>query len=111
MYAVIKSGGKQYKIVEGQSVEVEKLVGNKGDKVIFSEVLAVRDEEKNEFFAGSPVLKDYQIDGTIEITGKRKKVTIYKIKRRKYYRRKIGHRQLFTRVKIGEIRIPVSLWI
>lgn len=109
MYAVIKSGGKQYKIVAGQTVEVEKLEGNKGDKIIFSEVLAVRDETKNEFFVGNPLLKDYSIDGTIETTGKRKKVTTYKIKRRKYYRRKIGHRQQFTRVKIGEIRVPGSL--
>jgi len=101
MYAVISTGGKQYRLEQGDLIEVESLKGEVGDQVIFEEVLAVGDEEKTSF--GSPLVDGAQVVGTIIEQGKGAKVKVLKFKRRKMYRKKTGHRQRFTSVKIESI--------
>ena len=102
MYAIVNSGGKQYKVQEGEIVKVEKLSGNVGDKVSFDRVLMLSDGEKVN--VGTPHLKKAAVSGHIVEQGKNKKIIVFKYKRRKRYRRKQGHRQQFTAVKINSIK-------
>ena len=101
MYAIIRSGGKQYRVSEGDLVDIERLDGPVGQQVNFDDVLAVSSEGEVKF--GEPILSAAKVSGTIADHGKSKKVLVFKFKRRKMYRRKQGHRQLFTRVRIDEI--------
>jgi large subunit ribosomal protein L21 len=101
MYAVISTGGKQYRLEQGDLVEVESLKGAVGDKVVFDEVLAIGDEETSSF--GSPLVAGAQVVGTIVEQGRGAKIKVLKFKRRKMYRKKTGHRQGFTSVKIESI--------
>ena len=101
MYAIIRSGGKQYRVSEGDLVDIERLDGPVGQHVSFDDVLAVSSEGEVKF--GEPILSAAKVSGTIADHGKAKKVLVFKFKRRKMYRRKQGHRQLFTRVRIDEI--------
>ncbi len=101
MYAIIRSGGKQYRVSEGDLVDIERLDGPVGQQVNFDDVLAVSSEDEVKF--GDPILSSAKVSGTIADHGKSKKVLVFKFKRRKMYRRKQGHRQLFTRVRIDEI--------
>jgi large subunit ribosomal protein L21 len=101
MYAVISTGGKQYRLQQGDLIEVESLKGEVGDQVVFDEVLAIGDEEKASF--GSPLVDGAQVVGTIIEHGKGAKIKVLKFKRRKMYRKKTGHRQQFTSVKIESI--------
>ena len=101
MYAIIRSGGKQYRVSEGDLVDIERLDGPVGQQVKFDDVLAVSSEDEVKF--GEPILSAAKVLGTITEHGKSKKVLVFKFKRRKMYRRKQGHRQLFTRVRIDEI--------
>jgi large subunit ribosomal protein L21 len=101
MYAVISTGGKQYRLKQGDLIKVESLKGAVGDKVVFDEVLALGDEEAASF--GSPLVDGAQVVGTIVEHGKGVKVKVLKFKRRKMYRKKTGHRQRFTSVKIESI--------
>src|SRR6267143_5578713 len=98
MYAVIKSGGKQYKVEPGKVVRVEKLNLEKGGKVEFDTVLAVTTEE--QVTLGNPVVQNAKVTGTVLESGKAKKVIIFKYKRKKQYRVKRGHRQPYTAVQI-----------
>jgi large subunit ribosomal protein L21 len=98
MYAVVTSGGKQYKVQEGEILRVEKIPGNVGSSVIFDTVLMVADGDKVNI--GQPVLDDALVEGHIVEQGKAKKIIVFKYKRRKRYRRKQGHRQQFTAIKI-----------
>lgn len=100
MYAVIASGGKQYKVSAGDEVFVEKLAGEQGDKVEFDQVLAVNGDDGFKF--GEDV-KNVKVTGEIVKQGKGKKIIVFKYKPKKGYRRKQGHRQPYTRVKINEI--------
>lgn len=100
MYAVIETGGKQYRVTPGESVEVETLEGNVGDSVELGRVLAVVDGDK--LSAGSGVASA-KVTGTIEAHGRGDKVIVFKFKRKKQYKRTIGHRQNFTRVTVNEI--------
>ncbi|MSO24018.1 MAG: 50S ribosomal protein L21 [Acidobacteria bacterium] len=102
MYAVIKSGGKQYKVSPGDVVRVEKLGKEAGTTVEFSEVLAVNNDEN--LVVGSPLLANACVSGTVVETGKAKKVLIFKYKRKKQYKVFRGHRQRFTAVKIDAIK-------
>jgi large subunit ribosomal protein L21 len=101
MYAVISSGGKQYKVQEGETLKVEKITGEVGTSVSFDTVLMFSDGEK--VTVGTPFLDDVSVQGHIVEQGKAKKIIVFKYKRRKRYRRKRGHRQLFTSVKIDSI--------
>ena len=101
MYAVISSGGKQYKVEQGGIVRVEKLPGEVGTPVSFGIVLMLSDGEKVQI--GKPVLDKVTVQGHIVEQGKAKKIIVFKYKRRKRYRRKQGHRQSFTAIKIDNI--------
>ena len=101
MYAVIQTGGRQYRVTPGELVKVEKLPGNKGDQVTFEKVLLTSDGENVN--VGSPFLSDIKVQGRIAKQGRDRKILVFKYKRRKDYRKKIGHRQSFTLVKVDEI--------
>jgi large subunit ribosomal protein L21 len=102
MYAVIKTGGKQYKVAVDQVVEIEKLAGDAGTKVSFGEVLLFGNGE-GVSKVGVPFLAGATVEGEILAQGKADKILVVKKKRRQNYRRKNGHRQPFTRVKITAI--------
>ncbi len=101
MYAIIKTGGKQYKVQEGDELFIEKIAGESGDKVEFDEVLAISTDEGLN--VGRPLLEGAKAEAKILAQGKHKKVTIIKYKAKKGYRRKQGHRQPYTKVKIAKI--------
>jgi large subunit ribosomal protein L21 len=101
MYAVVATGGKQYKVEEGDVLRFEKLSGDVGDEVTFDQVLLIADGE--EVRIGQPLVEGAMVKGNIIEQGKSKKVIVFKYKRRKRYRRKQGHRQQFTAVKISAI--------
>ena len=101
MYAVIKTGGKQYKVSEGDVIYVEKLDANEGDKVTFDNVLAV--DAGEGFVAGTPTVEGATVTGTVEKNGRAKKITVFRYKSKKNEKRKLGHRQPYTKVKIDSI--------
>ncbi len=101
MYAVVATGGKQYKVREGEILRVEKLAGEVGADVAFGEVLLASDGENLKI--GQPVLTGATVKGHIVEQGRSRKIIVFKYKRRKRYRRKQGHRQPFTAVKIDAI--------
>lgn len=97
MYAVIKTGGKQYKVASGDVLKIEKIAGDEGSEVVFSEVLALGDN------VGKPLVAGASVKATIVKQAKDDKIIVFKKKRRQNYRRKNGHRQNITIVKIAEI--------
>ena len=101
MYAVICSGGKQYKVTEGQSIDVEKLNNAIGEKVNFDGLLVSDDKTVK---TGNPVLKDVKCEAEVIAHGKDSKIVVFKYKAKKNERKKQGHRQPFTRVKILTIK-------
>lgn len=101
MYAVIKTGGKQYRVQEGDVITIEKLNANVGDKVEFDEVLVLG--EGADIKVGTPFLDGVKVFGTVTENGKGKKVIIFKYKSKKDYRKKQGHRQPYTLVEITAI--------
>jgi large subunit ribosomal protein L21 len=101
MFAVIKTGGKQYKVQEGDVLNVEKLKMEKDNKVAFDKVLLIEDEGKT--LIGTPFVENALVRAEVIENFKDKKVIVFKKKRRKQYRRTRGHRQELTRIKIGEI--------
>ena len=104
MYAVIRTGGKQYRVSEGQLLRVEKLAGNAGDKVTFGEVLLLGGEEEGAATKiGRPLVQGAQVAAEIAAQVRGKKLVVFKFRRRKNYRRKNGHRQPYTDVKITGI--------
>ena len=103
MYAVIKTGGKQHKVSEGDVLSVEKINGVKGDTVSFDEVLMVAKDGKIN--VGTPYLDGVKVVGEIMEQTKDHKIMVFKMKRRKGFHKKTGHRQKLTRMKIREISI------
>jgi large subunit ribosomal protein L21 len=101
MYAVVNTGGKQYKVRQGEVLRVEKLSGEVGSPVTFDRVLMFSDGENVSI--GQPVLDGISVEGHIVEQGKAKKIIVFKYKRRKRFRRKKGHRQEFTAVQIDSI--------
>ncbi len=101
MYAVIKTGGKQYRVREGDTLRVEKLVADAGAKVQFDKVLMVG--EGDDVKVGTPFLSGSQVSATVISQGRAKKIKVVKFKRRKNYLRQKGHRQAFTEVEITKI--------
>lgn len=100
-YAVIRTGGKQYRVAEGEVVKVEKLAGDVGDKVTLADVLFVGGDGEPKI--GLPLLTDAKVTGEIVDQGRAKKIIVFKKKRRKSYSRQRGHRQYRTALKITAI--------
>lgn len=100
-HAIIVTGGKQYRVAEGDVIFVEKLDVEAGETVKFDRVLAVIDEDKAVF--GTPVVKNAVVSGNVVKNGKSKKIRVYKMKPKKGYRRTQGHRQPYTKVEITKI--------
>jgi len=106
VYAVVFSGGQQYKLQEGETVRVEKIPGEIGSPVLFEKVLMHSDGQK--VTVGQPLLDNVEVKAHIVEQGKAKKIIVFKYKRRKRYRRKRGHRQPFTAIKIDNIAGPAD---
>lgn len=101
MHAIIETGGKQYKVMEGDTLYIEKLDVQDGDAVTFDKVLAVLDGDKATF--GAPVVEGAKVSASVVKNGKGKKIMIFKYNPKKGYRRRQGHRQPYTKVTIGKI--------
>ena len=101
MYAIVKTGGEQYKVAQGDVLFVEKLEANEGDVVTLDQVLAVAGE--NGLTVGAPVVEGATVTAKVVAQGKAKKVIVYKYKAKKDYRRKQGHRQPYTKLVIESI--------
>ncbi len=101
MYAVIKTGGKQYKVAEGDSLKVEKLAGDAGTEVVLENVLFVGGNSSPKI--GAPLVDGATVAAEIVRQAKARKVLVYKKKRRKGYEKKVGHRQQYTELKITKI--------
>jgi large subunit ribosomal protein L21 len=101
MYAVIETGGKQYRVAPGDTIDVEKLSGEVGSEIEFDKVLAVF-KEPDQMLAGAEA-GQAKVKGTITGHGRGDKVLVFKFKRKKQYKRTIGHRQSYTRVQVNEI--------
>lgn len=102
MYAIIETGGKQYRVQEGDVIFVEKLPAEADEKVTFDKVVAIVNEDNSKF--GTPTVKGASVEGKVLKNGKSKKVIVYKMRPKKNYRRKQGHRQPYTKVEISAIK-------
>ncbi len=103
MYAIIKTGGKQYKVKQGDMLDIEKLDAEVGGKVVFDEILAVG-EEGGALKVGTPKVEGACVEAEVKDQFRGKKIIVFKMKRRKSYRRTQGHRQSLTRIEIGAIK-------
>jgi len=103
MYAIISSGGKQFRVEEGETLRLEKLEAQPGDKIELDQVLFVSTEDGVK--VGNPLVPSAKVTGTILAEGKGRKIIVFKKKRRKQYRRKNGHRQLYTEVLVDSITV------
>ena len=102
MYAIIESCGKQYKVAQGDVVFFEKLDAEEGKKITFDKVILVSEDGKVQ--VGNPYVKDVKVEGKVVSHGKAKKIIVFKMKPKKNYRRKQGHRQPYTKVEITSIK-------
>ena len=102
MYAIIVTGGKQYKVAEGDTIYVEKLNAEDGASIVFDNVVMVADGDNLK--VGAPAVAGATVEGKVVKTGKQKKIIVYKQKAKKNYRRKQGHRQPYTKVEIAAIK-------
>ena len=103
MQAIIVTGGKQYKVAEGDTLFIEKLEAEAGQEIVFDQVLAILDGDKATF--GTPVVEGASVEGKIVKNGKGKKIRIFKYNAKKGYRKRQGHRQPYTKVEIGKISV------
>ena len=102
MYAVIRTGGKQYKVAAGEKIKIEQIAADVGQEIVIDQVLAVG--EGAELQVGTPLVAGASVRATVLAQGRHDKVRIFKMRRRKNYRRKNGHRQPYTAVKITGIQ-------
>ena len=103
MYAVFKSGGKQYRVSKGEKLKLEKLEANVGKKVVFDQVLSVG--EGKDINIGTPYLADAIVEAKVIDEGKDKKIEVVKFKRRKNYKRNFGHRQHYSLIEVTNITV------
>ncbi len=103
MYAIIRTGGKQYRVSAGETIYVERLLAQAGEKVTFGEVLFLAGDEGAR--VGVPLVSGASVAGTVLEQGRDQKVRVFKYKKRKHYRRTRGHRQHFTAVRIESIQV------
>ena len=101
MYAVIKTGGKQYKVVAGEKIKVEQIVADVGQEIVIDQVLAVGSGA--DLKVGAPWVAGASVRATVVAQGKHDKVHIFKMRRRKHYRKSQGHRQTFTELEISAV--------
>ncbi|MGL5346827.1 MAG: 50S ribosomal protein L21 [Peptostreptococcaceae bacterium] len=101
MYAIVKTGGKQYKVSEGDVLFVERIEANEGDVVTLNDVLAITKD--GELVVGTPVVEGASVQAKVVEQGKAKKIIVYKYKAKKDYRRKQGHRQQYTKIVVEKI--------
>ncbi len=102
MHAIIETGGKQYKVAEGDTLFIEKLTAEAGESIVFDKVLAVLDGENATF--GTPVVEGASVTANVVKNGKSKKIMIFKYNAKKNYRRRQGHRQPYTKITINAIK-------
>jgi large subunit ribosomal protein L21 len=101
MYAVVKTGGKQYRVAAGDKIKVEQIAADVGQEVVLGEVLAVG--TGSDLKVGAPLVAGASVTAKVVAQGKHDKVRIFKMRRRKHYQKRQGHRQLFTELEIGAI--------
>ncbi|MEW9123743.1 MAG: 50S ribosomal protein L21 [Thermotaleaceae bacterium] len=101
MYAIIETGGKQYRVQEGDTLFIEKLEANQGETVEFDKVLAL--SKDGQLTVGSPIVNGAKVSATVVENGKAPKIIVFKYKAKKDYRKKQGHRQPYTKVQINQI--------
>lgn len=101
MYAVVKTGGKQYKVTVGQKLKVEQIPAELDSQIVLEEVLMVADGENVQI--GAPVVEGAKVTATVVSHGRHDKVRIFKMRRRKHYQKRQGHRQNFTEIRIDAI--------
>ena len=101
MYAVIKTGGKQYRVVQGETLKIETVAGDVGSAIVLDKVLLVADGDKMS--VGKPLLAGATVSATIVSNGRHDKVKIFKMRRRKHYQKHQGHRQNYTEIRIDGI--------
>jgi large subunit ribosomal protein L21 len=101
MYAVIQTGGKQYKVVAGEKIKVEQIVADIGQEIVIDQVLAIGSGA--DLTVGSPLVAGASVRATVVAQGKHDKVHIFKMRRRKHYRKSQGHRQTFTELQISSV--------
>ena len=103
MYAVIKTGGKQYKVAAGEKIKIEQIAADVGQEIVIDQVLAVGDGA--ELQVGAPWVAGASVMATVVAHGRHDKVRIFKMRRRKHYQKRQGHRQNFTEIEIGALSV------
>ena len=103
MYAVIKTGGKQYKVAAGEKIKVEQIAADVGQEIVIDQVLAVVNGQ--DFKIGAPLVAGASVKATVVAHGKHDKVRIFKMRRRKHYQKRQGHRQTFTELQISAVNV------
>ncbi|HMN77785.1 MAG TPA: 50S ribosomal protein L21 [Burkholderiaceae bacterium] len=101
MYAVIKTGGKQYKVAAGEKIKIEQIAADVGQEIVIDQVLAVG--EGAELQVGTPLVAGASVKATVLAQGRHDKVRIFKMRRRKHYQKRQGHRQNFTEIEISAV--------
>ena len=103
MYAVIKTGGKQYKVAAGEKIKIEQIAADVGQEIVIDQVLAIGDGA--ELQVGTPWVAGASVKATVLSQGRHDKVRIFKMRRRKHYQKRQGHRQNFTEIEIGAVSV------
>jgi len=103
MYAVIRTGGKQYRVAPGDSLRVEKLAGSEGDEIVFDKVLMIADGDRVEI--GTPYVEGGRVTARVKGHGRGRKIEIIKFRRRKHHMKRMGHRQDYTEIEIVDVNL------